>query len=129
SGNRRVVAFAESNISDGSWGRIDAVTGKIVRRAWYEGSTGWFNYEIATNADGSQYAIPTYGGTFVYDAAYAEVATIGEYAAGQPIGVAYHPVDDLAYFPWSGTSEVRVYDMEFLEPVGAYDLEQSFDHT
>lgn len=129
SGDRKVVAFAESNISDGRWGRIDAVTGQVVHRQWYEDGTSAFNYEIATNADGSQYAIPTYAGTLVYDAAYARVATIGEYAGGQPVGLAYHPVDDLAYFPWAGTSEVRVCDMEFVEPVGAYDLGQPFDHT
>lgn len=128
SGDRTMIAFAESNGSNGSWGRIDAVTGQVVRSAWEQG-TSWFNFEIATNATGSQYAIPTYGGTFIYDASFARVATFGVYAGPQPTGVAYHPVDSLAYFPWAGTSEVRVYDMEFLEPVGAYDLEQQFNHT
>lgn len=125
SGDRRVIAFAESNISDGRWGRIDAVTGEIVRRQWYEHGTSAFNYEIATSADGSQYAIPTYGGTAVYDASYARVATIGGYG-DSPVGLAYHPVDSLVYFPWAGTREVRVYDTEFLEEVGSYPLAQEF---
>lgn len=129
SGDRRKIAFAESDISDGRWGVVDAVSGDIVRREWYEDGTSAFNYEIASNVDGSQYAIPTYFGTYVYDADYARVATFGEYAGPQPVGLAYHPVDALAYFPWAETREVRVYDMEFLEEVGRYDFEHVFGHT
>jgi hypothetical protein len=129
SGDRRVLAFAEANISDGRWGRYDAITGNIVRRQWYQDGTSWFNFEIATNAVGSQYAIPTYGGTFIYDATYTKVATFGTYAGPQPVGVAYDPVDNLAYFPWAQSSEVRVYDMDLLTEVGAYDVGFVFAHT
>jgi hypothetical protein len=126
SGDRRSIAFAEADSSGGPWGRYQPATGEIVRR--YDG-TSWFNFEIATNANGSQYAIPTYGGTFVYNSAYANIATFGTYAGPQPIGVAYHPVDSLAYFSWAETSEVKVYDMDALAPVGSYDFENDFDHT
>ena len=129
SGNRRVLAFAEGNISDGRWGRYDAITGQLVQRQWYENGTSWFNFEMATNAVGSQYAIPTYGGTFIYDATYTKVATFGTYADSQPVGVAYDPVDQLAYFPWAGSSEVRVYDMDLLTEVGAYNVGHEFDHS
>lgn len=128
SGDRRSIAFAESNSSDGPWGKYQPATGEFVRREWYENGTSRFNFEIATNANGSQYAIPTYGGTFVYNSAYAKIATFGTYAGPQPIGVAYHPVDSLAYFPWAETSEVKVYDMNALAPVGSYDFEYEFGH-
>lgn len=128
SGDRRVLAFAEANISSGRWGRYDAITGNLVRSDWDQ-STSWFNFEIATNAVGNQYAIPTYGGTFIYDASFTEVATFGTYAGPQPVGVAYDPVDNLAYFPWAESTEVRVYDMDLLTEVGAYDVGYVFAHT
>ncbi len=129
SGDRRAVAFAEANISSGSWGRYDAVTGQVVRREGYDDGTSAFNFEIATNAVGNQYAIPTYRGTYIYDADFNNVATLGTYAGPQPVGVAYDPVDSLAYFPWAATSEVRVYDMDLLAEVGAYDVGHVFEHT
>lgn len=126
SGDGETVAFAESNSSDGPWGLIDVPTGAIVRRQGYTNGTSWFNFEIATDRLGSQFAIPTYAGAFVYDEAYRKVATLGQYAGALPIGVAYHPVERKAYFPWAGSSQVRVYDMNTFTQVGSHDLEQSF---
>lgn len=123
------IAFAEANISDGRWGRYDVLSGELVRREWYENGTGWFNFEIATNATGDQFAIPTYDGTYVYDAAYAHITTLGAYAGPQPIGVAYAPVEAKAYFPWAQTREVRVFDMNSFTQVGTYDFEDNFVHT
>lgn len=126
SGDGDTIAFAESNNSSGPWGLIDTPSGGIVRRQGYTDGTSWFNFEIATDHLGSQFTIPTYGGTFVYDEAYRKVATLGQYAGPQPIGVAYHPVDRKAYFPWSGSRQVRVYDMNSFTQVGSHDLEHSF---
>lgn len=125
SGDRQVIAFAEAGISDGRWGVYDTRTGEIVRRQLSDG-TGSSNYEIATNAIGNQYAIPANDGAYIFGADYTLVARVGSDPASRPIGVAYHPVDSLAYFPWGGTSEVRVYDMDLFVHVGAYDVEQSF---
>lgn len=128
SGDGLTIAFAESNISDGSWGLFDVPTGGIVRREWYENGTSWFNYEIGTDHFGAQFSIPTYGGTMVYDDVYAKVATIGTYAGAQPIGVAYHPVERIAYFPFAESSEVRVYDMNTHIQKGSFDFEYTFSH-
>ncbi len=129
SGDGDTVAFAEANISDGRWGLIDVPTGGLVNRQGYTDGTSWFNYEIGTDRLGSQFAIPTYGGTFVYDDAYRKVATLGQYAGAQPIGVAYHPVERIAYFPWSGGSSVRVYDMNTFSQIGSHDFEDGFAHN
>jgi len=129
SGDGQTIAFAESNSSDGPWGLYDIPTGQLVRRQWYENGTSWFNYEIATDQLGSQFAIPTYGGTFIYNDVYAKIATIGTYAGAQPIGVAYHPVQNRIYFPWASTSEVRVYDSTTLTQVGSIDFEDTFQHN
>lgn len=123
------IAFAEANISDGEWGVYYPATGQIVRRQGYDDGTSWFNFEIAANADGSQFALPTYGGTYVYDGQYKNTAILGEYAAGQPIGLAYDPVKPRAYFPWAESGEVRVYDMQSMQLLGSYDFEDTFDHT
>ena len=126
SGDGDTVAFAESNISDGSWGLIDIPTGQVVRRDGYINGTSWFNFEIATDRLGSQFAMPTYGGTFVYNDVYQKVATLGQYAGPQPIGVAYHPVERSAYFPWSGSGQVRVYDMDTFTQTASHDFEDAF---
>ena len=129
SSDRQTVAFAESNISDGRWGLYDVPTGRFVRRDGYTNGTSWFNYEIATDPMGSQFAVPTYGGTMIYNDVYQRVAVIGQYAAGQPVGAVYHPTMNRVYFPWAQSSEVRVYDTTTFQQVGAYDAEYVFAHT
>lgn len=126
SGNGSIVAFAEANESDGPWGTFNVATKQLVHRTGYTDGTSWFNFEIATNANGSQFAIPTYGGTFIYDSTYTKIGTIGTYAGALPIGVAYHPVEPLIYFPWTTTGEVRVYNATSLAQVGAYDFQDTF---
>jgi hypothetical protein len=126
SGDLETIAFAESNISDGRWGLYDVPTGQLVNRQGYTDGTAWFNFEIATNATGTQFAIPTYDGAKIYDGAYTNVGSIGQYAGALPIGVAYHPVESLIYFPWSQTKEVRVYNSVSLAQVGSYDFENDF---
>ena len=129
SADRSVIGFAESNISDGRFGRYRVSDGDIIRKQWYEDGTGWFNYEMGASRDGQQYAIPTYGGTYLTDAAMGKHAqVIGVYASGHPIGAAYHPSQDLVYFPWATTSQVRVYDTQTLAQVDTYEFESAFDH-
>jgi len=127
SGDRKVVGFAEADISDGRWGAYYEETGNFVERTGYEDGTSWFNFEIAVNSDGSQFAVPTYGGTFLYDSEYAKTGTVGIYAQAQPIGAAYDPVRSLVYFPWATTREVRAFNSATLQQVGSYDFEDDFD--
>jgi hypothetical protein len=122
-----VIGFAESNISDGRFGRYRVGDGHLLFRQGYSDGTGWFNYEIAVSRDGSQYALPTYGGTFIADASLVKRSTvIGQYAGPQPVGVAYHPTRDLVFFPWAGSSLVQVYDTNTLTKVAEYDFESPF---
>lgn len=129
SADRKVIGFAEANISDGEWGVYYAETGVIDRRQGYTDGTSWFNYEMATSPDGSQFMIPTYGGTFVYDSSYQKIATLGIYANAQPIGGTYDPVRPLLYLPWTTTSEVRIYDTTTLTQVGSYDVGDTFNNV
>jgi hypothetical protein len=129
SGDAKTIAFAEANISDGAWGMIDVPTGAIVRREGYTNGTSWFNFEIGTDRFGAQFSLPTYGGNMVYDDAYQKIGTIGTYAGQLPIGVAYHPVERIAYFPFAQTSEVRVYNMDTQTQSGAFNFEYAFPWT
>jgi hypothetical protein len=126
SGDGQVVGFAESNISDGRWGAYYLQSGNVVERTGYTDGTSWFNYEIGTNFNGSQFAIPTYGGVYIYDGSYNLLTKLGTYAGEQPVGVAYHPVANLVFFPWEGTSEVRVYDTTNFNELGSYDFQDTF---
>lgn len=125
-GDGSAIGFAEANISDGRFGRYRVSDANLLKKEWYTDGTSWFNFEMGANSDGTQYAIPTYGGTFFYDVNLVKMGTIGQYAGALPIGVAYHPVEKLAYFPWSNTSEVRVYDTSTLTQVNAYNFEDNF---
>ena len=129
SGDRTRLGFAESNISDGEWGRYTFTTDAMERRQGYTDGTSWFNFEIGTNRDGSQFAIPTYGGTFFYNDTFAKVATIGTYAGASPIGVAYHPLLNRAFFPFADTRQVKVYDTNTFTEIGSYDFENDFTWT
>lgn len=124
SADRSVVAVAESNISSGSWGvyKSGASSFKSSR------GTGWFNFEIGVSRDGSQVAVPTYGGTYIEDSETV-IPRIGQYAGGQPIGVAYSPNSDVVYFPWAESSMVYAYDTETGRRIEGYDFEESFSHT
>ena len=128
SGDGAVVGFAESNISDGRFGRYRVADANLLRKSGYTDGTGWYNYEIGVNRDGTQYAIPTYGGTFIYDASLVRVGTVGQYAGTQPIGVVYHPVENTVYFAWAGTTQVRAHDTATLAQTAAYDFEHAFTH-
>lgn len=128
SADRKTIAFAEANESDGPWGLVDIPTGQIVRRGGYDDGTSWFNYEIATDALGATFVLPTYGGAYVYDASYRHVATIGVYAGEQPVGAAFHPTQFRAYFPWATTSKIRIYNTTNWQQVGTFDAGYTFDH-
>jgi predicted outer membrane repeat protein len=106
SGDRSVIGYAEAGGSNGPWGRYFVATGNRLEA----GQTLWFVSDIAANRNAAQFAITTNGGTFLYDEAANQVATLGSYGAGRPIGVAYHPTQDLLYTAWMGTSEIRVFE-------------------
>ncbi|HWS90737.1 MAG TPA: Ig-like domain-containing protein [Pyrinomonadaceae bacterium] len=127
SGDRSVIGFAEANSSSGPLGRYRVSDSNIIQRSGYTYGTSWYNYEIGVNKDGTQYAVPTYGGTYIYDANVLKTATVlGTYAGPQPVGVVYHPVEDIVYFPWTETTEVRAFDTNTFAQVAAYDFEDTF---
>lgn len=126
SADRKVIGFAEAGISDGRWGVYHVTSGVIDRRQGSDG-TSWFNYEMASNADGSQFMIPTIGGAYLYDNSYQSVTTLGSYATSEPVSGVYDPIRPLLYLPWRTTSEVRVYDTATLTQVGSYDTGSTFD--
>jgi hypothetical protein len=124
SGDGSVIGIEGSNLSSGPVYRYD-----VERQAITDNSgTGWFNYEIAVNKDGSQFAAPTYGGTFIYDANLDSVTTLGTYAGGQPIGVAYHPSADAVFFAWATSREIRVYNSLNFAELGRFDFQYDFTH-
>lgn len=123
--DRLTIAFAEANISDGSWGLYDVPTGQLVRRSGYTDGTSAFNFEIATDAMGGGFAIPTYDGLVVYDADYHKRWTM--VAPGYPpVGVAWHPVSPLVYYPLAYTRQVRLLNANTGKLAAWYDIGDSF---
>ena len=123
-----VIGFAESNSSSGPFGRYRIADGNLLRKSGYTDGTSWFNYEMGVNRNGTQYAIPTYGGAYIYDGDLRRITILGQYAGPQPIGVAYHPAEDIVYFAWTGSTEVRAFDTNSFAQLTAYNFEHSFTH-
>lgn len=122
------IGFEESNTSDGAFGRYRLSDGNLLRKSGYTDGTGWFNYEIGVNRNGTQYALPTYGGTFIYDGNLNRLTTVGQYAGSQPVGVVYHPAEDVVYFAWAGSAEVRAHNTNTFAQLAAYNFEYTFTH-
>ena len=127
SGDASAIGWEESNISDGAFGRYRVSDGNILKKSG-SGGTGWFNYEIGVNADGTQYALPTFGGCFITDDNLVKQRTVGTYAGAQPIGVVYHPVEPIVYFAWSTTTQVRAFETANFTQIAAYDAGYTFTH-
>lgn len=125
SGDRDTIAFAEAGVSNGPWGYLDIPSAQVIRSTFFQG-TSTFNYEIAADRLGGQFAIPTYAGTYIFNDTFQQIATIGGSGGPYPIGAAYHPVRQVAYFPSAQTREVRVYDMQTFTQTGSYDFEHDF---
>ncbi len=122
SGDGLTLVTAGANLSSGPFATYD-----LTLSTWKTtGSTGWFNFEAAASADGSQLAVPTYSGTFVYDRNFTKLATLGVYAGQTPIGVAYHPVEDLIYLPIARTAEVRIFDTTSFAQTGSINVGSMF---
>jgi uncharacterized repeat protein (TIGR01451 family) len=122
SGDGRIMAVVEANISSGPLDRYN------VSSQTFSGTvdTGWFTFEGAANRDGTQFGVPTYGGTFIYDSNLTQVAKLGTYASEGPIGLAYHPQSDLLFVAWWPTSYVRAYDTHTFAQVAQYNCQYSF---
>lgn len=129
SSNGQVAGFGEPSISDGRWDVYYLNTNTLISRFGYTDGTSAANYDIGTNSDGTQFTIVSSNGTYVYDASYQKVATLSTSSSDMATGVAYDPTGHLAYFPWIGTGEVRVYDMQTFAQVGSYDFEDDFEHA
>ena len=129
SGDLGIIGFAEADSSDGPFGRYRIADGNLVSKSGYTDGTGWFNYEMGVNRDGTQYAIPTYFGTFICDANLTKFHIVGEYAGPQPIGVVYHPVENTVYFAWRDSTEIRAFETASFTQTAAYDFEHLFANT
>lgn len=128
SGDMGIIGIAEADSSDGPFGRYRIADGNLLIKSFSDG-TGWFNFEIGVNHNGSQYAIPTFNGTYIADENLIKFNLIGQNGGNHPIGVVYHPVENLVYFAWSGTTQIRAFDTFSFAQTAAYDFEHTFSWT
>ena len=126
SADASVIGFAESDSSGGPFGRYRVADGNLLRKSGFGDGTGWSNYEMGVSRNGTQFAVPTYGGTYIYDAELRRINLVGQYAGPQPVGVVYHPAEDVVYFAWAGSTEVRAFDTNSFTQVAGYDFEYGF---
>jgi hypothetical protein len=128
SADRNTIGLVEANISSGPLDRYSAGTATLQGYA----GTGWFTFEVATSRNGSQFAVPTYGGTFMYNyPSTTAAATIGTYADNGPIGAVYSPNSDVVYFSWynwnHASDEIRAYSTSTFQLLNTWHVGGTFD--
>ncbi len=96
SADRTTVGYVGTGNSGGETGRYSFTDADSATSG-----TGWFNWDISVSRNGQQFAVPTYNGTFIYNADMQQIGKIGTYADEGPIGVAYSPNSDIVYFAWA----------------------------
>ena len=96
SADHAVIANAQPNDSGGPIGSYNVASGSFTGSAL----GGWFTFEIAPGRGGSQYAVPTYDGTYIYNRNFGSVGLVGTYAFTVPIGAVYSPTSNTVYFSW-----------------------------
>jgi hypothetical protein len=95
----------------------------MVRREGYADGTSAFNYEIATDALGAQFAIPVGAGLYIYNDVYKRIWNVSSIG---PNGVAFHPVQPLVYYTPTDTRQVRVFNTRLGRMVAWYDMGDTF---
>lgn len=121
SADRSVIAFTETTVLGGVWGRYRVADGNFLRQF-----VPGYRFEVAASRDGRQFAVTTFSATGITDASLAPQASIGAAPGPRPLAAAFHPGRNRVYFPWVGTSTVQIYDTTTWQPVGALDAEYVF---
>lgn len=124
--DRQTIVFAENENSLGAWGVYDVATHSITRRNSVEQGTGWLNYDVGISGQANQFAITTFGGTFIYGADFARLATLGVSGGSRPTGVAFDPTRQRIYTAWLNSQQIRVYDSQTFQFLGAYPTKEAF---
>ncbi len=125
SGDWGFIGIAEANNPDGPFGRYRVSDGDLLRKAGSNG-TRRFNYEIGANRDATQYAVITVDTSYIVDANLVKQTNIGQSPASRPVGVVYHPAEELVYFAWAGTNDVRVLNTNTFAVLAVHNFQHLF---
>lgn len=121
SADRSVIAWEEGDISSGPFCRYRVSDGNIIHNG-----TNWYNYTVAANRNGTQYAV-LFGGVAFYDAQMNRIGEIMQTSSHDgPCSAVYDPVKDIVYFSWLDTSKVYAYNTATLTKIGEYDFGSKF---
>ncbi|HJN14187.1 MAG TPA: Ig-like domain-containing protein, partial [Armatimonadota bacterium] len=115
-----VIGFAGTVESDGAlgsglFGRIRVEDGDVVKVERKQPA-----WDIAVNADGTQFALPGIPTTMVYDAALAEVGAPADPDERRTTGAAYHPSAPFLHVAPDRGKILRAFDSRNLSNVGIY---------
>jgi hypothetical protein len=116
SAHRQNIAFAEANVTPGSYGRILYRNNQLPKPMTADG----FLYEIGISRDGAQLAVPGYGGVLLQGSATPRLDE------ERIIAAAYHPQKDYLFLAQAGTSLLSVYDTTTMSKVKELDFGDPF---
>jgi len=126
SGDGSRLGISLTGISPNEWWVYDVASGTFPASNDFSTSEGG---TPILNHDGSQFLLGGGAGFNVHNGTGAIVGAIGTNFSSRPLGAAYDPVRQVAYFPWTDTSQVRVYDMATLKQTGTLDLVSQFSSS
>jgi hypothetical protein len=112
-----VVTYTAGDISNGPWGVINTGTATLKMLD----ATNWFTYSIAAAPHGRFFAVPTYGGTFVFNHAGLGLETLGTDAQTVFVGAAFDPIRPaLLYQTLAGSDVIQVYNVRSQALIRSY---------
>jgi WD40 repeat protein len=105
SGDRSIVGFAGTNNTGGPFGYYDVTTGL----AHFGGRAGSSNREIATNQDGTRFALVSVAGVRIFDRTFTQVGMLpGTSLDRYPFDAIYSADGRVLYVSWTGQSGIGI---------------------
>jgi hypothetical protein len=121
SADRSTIALTQFGNTSRPVSLYHTATGQFTNGA----ETSSVKFEIAVSRIGSQFAVPTYYGTHVYDDSFNDLGSLGEYTQNGAIGVVYSPTEDVFYASWyrlnENSRDVLAFSATTLQQVGSFD--------
>lgn len=120
SGDGSVIVIGEGSVSSGNVFKYNVATRQIAGTAQCN-QFSWIH--PGANRNGTQFTYSMDSGTYVINSNMSVIYTIGgPYLAARPVGLVYHPAQDLMFVAWAGSRVVRALETINFTEVARYDF-------
>lgn len=124
SGDGSVIVVGEGSVSAGRVYKYDVASRQIVLTTQLN-QFSWIH--PGANRKGTQFTYSMDHGTAVLNSNLQQINFLGgTYLGPRPVGVVYHPVQDLVFMAWGGSSQVIAYETGGFTQTAQFDFGTGF---